>query len=252
MSNEILVTSAGAILELRLNRSEKKNAITAAMYSDLADALVAAAADDRVRVVTILGEGAAFTAGNDLKDFMESPPLDRDQPVFRFIDAISTFPKVLIAGVSGSAVGIGTTLLLHCDLVVAAPDAVFSLPFVDLGVVPEAASSLLLPRLIGQQRAAKHLILGDPIDAATALSYGLVSEIVAREGLDETVRQMAQRIAAKPPEAVRLAKHLLRHEDESISDRVARESEAFSARLTSVEAMEAFRAFFEKRPPNFS
>lgn len=251
MADEILVSSSGAITELRLNRPDKKNAITAAMYAALADALEAAAEDTGIRAVTIVANGDTFTSGNDINDFMASPPLDMDQPVFRFLRAISTFPKVLIAGVAGQAVGIGTTLLLHCDLVVAAPDAVFTMPFVDLALVPEAASSMLLPRLIGPQRAAKHLILGEPIDAETALGYGIVTEIVASEKLEERVREMATRIAKKPPEAVRIAKRLIKAEDEPVASRMAREAEAFATRLTSPEAMEAFRAFFEKRPPNF-
>lgn len=250
MSEEIMVSTNGAVTELRFNRPDKKNAITAAMYTALADALQAAAADDRVRVVTILANGDIFTSGNDIADFMQSPPLDMDQPVFRFLTAISTFPKILVAGVTGLAVGVGTTLLLHCDLVVAAPNASFTLPFVDLALVPEAASSMLLPRLIGPQRAAKHFILGDAIDAETALSYGLVTEVAAGD-IEARVREIAARIATKPPEAVRLAKALLKTEDEPVPARIAREAEAFAGRLTSAEAMEAFRAFFEKRPPNF-
>jgi enoyl-CoA hydratase/carnithine racemase len=171
--------------------------------------------------------------------------------VFRFLRAISTFPKVLVAGVQGAAVGVGTTLLLHCDLVVAAPDAVFSLPFVDLALVPEAASSLLLPRLIGPQRAARHLILTDPIDAEAALAYGFVTQIAPEGGLEARVREIADRIAAKPPEAVRLTKSLLKAADEPVDARIAREAQAFASRLTSAEAREAFQAFFEKRPPNF-
>lgn len=251
MSEHILVSSKGPVTQIRLNRPDKKNAITAAMYSALADALNAAAADDGVRAVTILAEGDIFTAGNDLNDFLAAPPLDMDQPVFRFLTAISTFPKVLIAGVAGAAVGVGTTLLLHCDLVVAAPQARFTLPFVDLALVPEAASSLLLPRLIGPQRATKHLILGDPIDSETALSYGLVTEIAPEEELEARVQEIARRIAAKPPEAVQLTKALLKAENEPVAARIAREADAFASRLTSAEAREAFTAFFEKRPPNF-
>jgi enoyl-CoA hydratase/carnithine racemase len=252
MSHEILATPSGPILELRLNRPDKKNAITAAMYAALADLLNGAAQDPSVRAVTIFGSGGTFTSGNDLNDFRHNPPLDLDQPVFRFLEAISTFPKILIAGVAGQAVGVGTTMLLHCDLVVAAPNASFSLPFVDLGLVPEAASSLLLPALIGRHRAAKHLILGDPFDADTALGYGMVSEIVAEEALEARVRAMAERIAAKPPEAVRLTKKLIGQDPAAIAARIAEEGELFAGRLKSAEAAEAFAAFFEKRPPDFS
>jgi enoyl-CoA hydratase/carnithine racemase len=251
MTDDILISSDGPVRALRFNRPHKKNAITAAMYSALAEGLEAAAADPAVRVVTVTGQGDTFTAGNDLKDFMETPPLGQDQPVFRFLRAISSFPKPLVAGVSGAAVGVGTTLLLHCDLVVAAPSAIFSMPFVDLALVPEAASSMLLPRLIGPQRAAKHLILNEPFDVETALAYGLVTEIVAEAELQPRVDAIARRIAAKPPEAVRLTKALLRGPDEPVDARMAREGEAFAGRLQSAEAMEAFRAFFEKRPPDF-
>lgn len=250
MNDDILITRSGRILEVRLNRPDKKNAITSAMYAALAEALRSAAADPEVRVVTILGSGGTFTSGNDLKDFQQTPPLDLDQPVFHFLDAISTFPKVLVAGVEGAAVGVGTTLLLHCDLVLAAHSALFSLPFVDLALVPEAASSLLLPDLIGRHRAAKHLILGEPFDAATALGYGLVTELVTDE-LEARVRAVANRIAAKPPEAVRLTKQLLRSDEDAIRARIEKEAKLFAARLTSAEAAEAFRAFFEKRAPNF-
>lgn len=250
MTNDILSTRSGRILELRLNRPDKKNAITSAMYAALADALQAAAEDTEIRVATILGSGDNFTSGNDLKDFQQSPPLDPGQPVFRFLETISSFPKVLVAAVEGAAVGVGTTLLLHCDLVLAAPTALFSLPFADLGLVPEAASSLLLPALIGRHRAAKHLILGDPFDAETALGYGLVTEIVASD-LEARVRNVAGRIAAKPPEAVRLTKRLLRSDGEAIGARMREEADLFVGRLRSAEAAEAFAAFFEKRPPNF-
>lgn len=251
MSDELLVSSAGAVMRLQINRPDKRNAITTGIYAAMADALEAAADDPAIHVVTIMSKGEHFTAGNDLKDFLASPPLDADQPVFRFLKALAAFPKILIAGVQGAAVGVGTTLLLHCDLVIAAPDARFSLPFVDLGLVPEAASSLLLPRLIGPQRAVRHLVLGDPFDAETALRYGLVGDIVPEGALEQAVAKMAARIAAKPPEAVRLTKRLLRSESSGVEARIAEEAEAFAGRLRSAEAIEAFTAFFEKRPPYF-
>jgi enoyl-CoA hydratase/carnithine racemase len=250
MTDDILTTRTGRILELRLNRPDKKNAITAAMYAAMAEGLRSAAGDADVRVVTIVGSGGSFTSGNDIKDFQQTPPLDLDQPVFHFLEAISTFPKVLVAGVEGPAVGVGTTLLLHCDLILAAPSAIFSLPFVDLGLVPEAASSLLLPELIGRHRAAKHLILGDSFDAETALGYGLVTDIVVSD-LEARVRSVAERIAAKPPEAVRLTKRLLRSNGDAVRARIEEEGKLFARRLASAEAAEAFTAFFEKRPPNF-
>jgi enoyl-CoA hydratase/carnithine racemase len=247
---DILISSGNRIVELRLNRPGKKNAITREMYAVLANALDAAAADPATRVVTIMGSGDCFTAGNDLHDFLQAPPLDLDQPVFRFLKAISTFPKPIVAGVHGPAVGIGTTMLLHCDLVLAAANASFSFAFVDLGLVPEAGSSLLLPRLIGQQRAARHMLLAEPFDAETARGYGLVADIVAEDALETRVQDMARRLSAKPPEAVQLAKQLLRRESGTIAERIAEEGEIFAQRLQSAEAREAFTAFFEKRPPN--
>lgn len=251
MSDHIVVEARGAVLELRIERPDKKNALTHAMYAALADALEAAAGDDAVSVVTVTGSGGVFTSGNDLKDFQETPPVGIDKPVYRFIRAIAAFPKILVAGVSGPAVGIGTTMLLHCDLVVATPSASFHMPFVDLGLVPEAASSLLFPRLVGPQTAARHLILGDPFDAETALRYGLVGEIVEEDALADRVRGLAQRVAAKPPEAVRLTKRLIRSGHDAVEQRYREEGDLFAARLRSPEAAEAFRAFFEKRPPKF-
>jgi enoyl-CoA hydratase/carnithine racemase len=250
MTDDILTTRTGRMLELRLNRPAKKNAITSAMYATLAEALGAAAEDSELRVVTILGSGGTFTSGNDLRDFQQAPPLDLDQPVFRFLRAISTFPKPLVAGVEGLAVGVGTTMLLHCDLVIAAANAQFSMPFVDLALVPEAGSSLLLPQLIGRHRAARHLMLGEPFDATTAFGYGLVTELVTSD-LETRVTQVAEKIAAKPPEAVRMTKRLLRSGEEAVAARIEEEAKLFAARLSSPEAMEAFTAFFEKRPPNF-
>ena len=203
MTDEISRQRSGAVLELRFNRPDRKNAITGAMYAALAEALDDAGGNEGIRVVTLSGAGGTFTAGNDLRDFQQSSPGEAERPVADFLEAISTFPKVIVAGVTGPAVGVGTTMLLHCDLVLAAPSALFSLPFVDLGLVPEAGSSLLLPRLIGRQRAAKHLILGEPFDAETALRYGLVTEIVPEDALDARVREVAERVAAKPPDAVR-------------------------------------------------
>ena len=247
MSGHVIVDTLGPVMALRLNRPDKKNALTHAMYSALADALDRAAGDESLRAATILGSGGVFTAGNDLKDFMEAPPRDTDQPVYRFLRAISSFPKPLIAGVTGPAVGIGTTMLLHCDLVAATPSALFHMPFVDLGLVPEAGSSMLFPRLVGPQLAARHLLLGEPFDAETALRYGLIGEIVAEEALEARVSELAARVAAKPPEGVRLTKRLIRGEEEPVAARIEREGELFSQRLQSAEAAEAFRSFFDRR-----
>jgi enoyl-CoA hydratase/carnithine racemase len=251
MSDEIQRSVTGPVMEIRLNRPDKKNAITVTMYAALADAFEEAAREPAIRVVTVSGSGGLFTAGNDLRDFQQSREGGPDMPVFRFLRAIASCPKIVIAGVSGQAIGIGTTMLLHCDLVLASPSAIFSLPFVDLALVPEAASSLLLPRLIGRQRAAKHLILGDPFDAETALGYGLVTEICAEEKVETRLLEMARRIAAKPPEAVALTKRLITATEGTIGERMAEEGRMFEQRLLSAEAAEAFSAFFEKRTPNF-
>lgn len=241
----------GAVLHLALARPAKKNAITRAMYTGLADALEAAATDREVRAVVLSGTEGVFTAGNDLGDFLMDPPTGPESPVFRFLAAASTFPKPLIAAVAGPAVGIGTTILLHCDLAYAAPDARFKMPFVDLGLVPEAASSLLLPRTAGPMRAAGWLLFGEVFSANDALQGGLINEICD----DPTARALdrAQTLAAKPPEAVRLTKALLRRADAAaVQETMAVEGDHFSARLTSPEAQEAFTAFFEKRAPDFS
>jgi enoyl-CoA hydratase/carnithine racemase len=244
---EILVTIRGPVMEIRLNRPDKKNAITVAMYAALADAFEQAAADAAIRAVTISGSsGGVFTAGNDIADFMAVRPGGEDMPVFRFLRAIAGCPKVVVAGVEGFAVGIGTTMLLHCDLVLAAPQTTFSMPFVDLGLVPEAASSLLFPRLVGRQRAAKHLLLCDPFDAETALGYGLVTEIVPAENLEDHLRTTADRIAAKPPEAVRLTKQLLIAPEDIVKERIAAEGALFEERLAAPEAAQAFAAFFAR------
>ena len=251
MTEFILCDVRGPVMELRLNRPDKKNALTHEMYAALSERLDEAERDDDVLVVTVTGSGGAFTSGNDLRDFQEAPPVGSDKPVYRFQRTIARFPKILVAGVAGPAVGIGTTMLLHCDLVVAAPSAQFHLPFVDLGLIPEAASTLLLPALIGPQRTARHLILAEPFDASTALAYGIVGEIVEEAALEGRVRELALKVAAKPPEAVRLSKRLIREEREPVIDRIDKESELFARRLHSPEAAEAFRAFFEKRAPDF-
>lgn len=239
-------------MEIRLQRPEKRNAITAAMYAALADALARAADEAAIRAVLISGEGEAFTAGNDLRDFLARPPQAEDGPVFRFLRAVATAPKPLVAAVQGAAVGIGVTMLLHCDLVVAAANARFSLPFVNLGLVPEAASSLLLPRLVGHQRAAEMLLLGEAFDAEAARACGLVNRVVAEGDLIDAARTLAGALAARPPEAVRLAKALLKGDGAAVAGRMAEENRHFRERLKSAELREAVAAFFEKRAPDFA
>lgn len=247
---EIIVTVADRIMEIRINRPEKRNAITAAMYAAMADALEQAADDGQVRAVMIVGSGGHFTAGNDLRDFQDPAALDVDRPVFRFLSAIATFPKVLIAGVVGSAVGIGTTLLLHCDLVVAGREAKFALPFVNLGLIPEAGSTLILPALIGRQRAAKLLLLGDPFGAEEALDYGIVTEVVDDGSVEEATRTLALRIAAKAPNAVMISKRFMTS-SAAVEQRIGEEAAEFADLLQSAEVAEAIAAFYEKRAPRF-
>ena len=248
---EILTSQADGILTVSFNRPEKKNALTGAMYATLADTLEAADSDRTVRVILFTGNGGAFTAGNDLQDFLNNPPQGDDTPVFRFLRAISTASKPMIAAVCGVAVGVGTTMLLHCDLVYAAGDAKLSLPFVNLALVPEAASSLLLPAMIGHHRAAELLLLGEPFTAETAKEYGIVNMIVSSEQLLDTALTAARKIAAKPPTAVRLTKQLLRQSRGDVAGQMAAEGVHFRAQLKSAEAREAMTAFFEKRPPKF-
>jgi|HubBroStandDraft_1064217.scaffolds.fasta_scaffold00066_20 enoyl-CoA hydratase/carnithine racemase len=252
MAEQVEFARANFILEIRLNRPEKKNAITEAMYAAMAAALVEAEPDPAIRVVLFSGNGSAFCAGNDLSDFVASPPVGTEAPVFRFLRAVSESSKVLIAGVQGAAIGIGTTLLLHCDLVVAAKGARLALPFVNLGLVPEAASSLLLPRLIGHQRAAELFLLGESFDAATALGFGLVNRVVEEDEVLATARGLAQKVAAKAPSAVRLIKRLMRSKSATVRERMEEEARDFAGQLGSAELQEAVTAFFEKRAPDFS
>lgn len=250
MTEHIRVTIADGIAEIRFDRPAKKNAITGAMYAAMRDALLGCADDDRVRVVLFTAAGDSFTAGNDLADFMA--PREGEQAVHGFLRAIATAPKPLVAAVRGNAVGVGTTMLLHCDIVVAGTTARLQVPFVNLGLVPEAASSLLLPRVLGHQRASAMVLLGEALDAGTALAAGLVNRVVADDQLDATARDMATALAAKAPTAVRLAKALLKGDSAEVLARMDAEGVHFAAQLKSAECKEAIGAFYEKRAPNFS
>jgi enoyl-CoA hydratase/carnithine racemase len=251
--NKILTEHEDGVLRIQFNRAEKKNAITAAMYQALAHALRNAERESAVRVVLIHGAPDAFTAGNDLQDFLASPPRSNDAPGFQFLRAIHEFPKPLIAAVSGLAVGIGTTMLLHCDLVYCAPGTRFSLPFVNLGLCPEAGSSFLLPRLAGYQKAAELLMLGETFAAETAKEIGLINAIVPAEALVATAMATAKKLAAKPAASLRETKMLMKQGiHEAVKLAMGDEGEAFRERLASPEAKEAFTAFLEKREPDFS
>jgi enoyl-CoA hydratase/carnithine racemase len=250
---EILVHTEAAVMTITLNRAEKKNSLTAAMYATLADALDSASQDAAVRVVVIQGHELIFSAGNDINDFLSVPPDTSDAPVFRFLRLLSTFAKPLVAAVCGPAVGIGTTLLLHCDLVYAGDNAAFSLPFVNLGLCPEAASSLLLPQLMGHQRAAEALLLGEPFSAETALEVGLINRIVPPAEANALAQMQAQKLAAKPLSSLLETKRLMKLGNAPvIAGRMAEEISSFGRMLREPAAREAFTAFVEKRRPNFT
>lgn len=255
MAEEIVSHVDGGILRIEINRPEKKNALTAAMYSAMADALERGQNDPAVRVVLIHGQQDIFTSGNDLQDFMNFNPNEplESRPVYRFLRAMSTAPKPIVAAVNGAAIGVGTTLLLHCDLVYAGESAVLQLPFVNLGLCPEAASSHLLPRLAGHLRAAEMLLLGEPFPAHRAREIGLVNEVLPDTQVLERALAKAHRLATQPPESVRITKQLLKQaEADTVERAMAAEIKLFFERLTSAEAKEAFQAFVEKRKPDFS
>lgn len=253
----ILTRIEQGVLTIEFDRLDKKNAITAAMYQQMADALRAAAGDDAVRAIVVRGKDEIFTAGNDLEDFLKRPPSSEEDaakaPVFQFLYEISHAVKPLVAAVSGPAVGIGTTLLLHCDLVYAAEGARFSLPFVQLGLCPEAASSLLLPRLAGYQRAAEKLLLGEPFHAQEAQQIGLVTRVVPAAELHDFALAQARKLAALPASSLRETKRLMKGFDTAqMETQMAQEGAVFRRLLQSPEAKEAFTAFFEKRKPDFT
>lgn len=254
MTEHVVITTDAGVMEIKFNRADKRNALTQVMYGAIADAFAVAADDPAIRCVVVCAAGDHFCAGNDIADFAVRPetPSNIETQVSRFLKAISTAPKPLVAAVQGNAVGVGTTMLLHCDLVVAATSVRLALPFANLGLVPEAASSLLLPRLVGWQRAAEAFFLGDVIDAQTAFAWGIVNRVADPEDVLATAHALAQRLAAKSPAALRHTKALMRGAPEDVADRMKAEGVLFSAQLKSPEAKEAFAAFFEKRKPDFS
>jgi enoyl-CoA hydratase/carnithine racemase len=254
MVDQVVISAARRVLRLRLNRPEKKNALTHAMYRTLAEALERADSDPEVRAITISGTGDAFTSGNDLADFLDGRPLDAESPAMRFLAAISKARKPALAGVNGIAVGIGVTMLLHCDLVYAAQDATFQTPFVNIGLVPEAASSLLLPRLIGYHRAAELFFLGNKFDAQAAREMGLVNGIVSKISLETVIGEVAAALAAKPAASLRITKALLKGDavDAAVSARMEEERSYLEQQLRSPEAHEAMEAFLQKRTHDFS
>ena len=253
MTDELKVGVSEGLCELRFDRPARKNAITTAMYAALADGLEQAAADAQVRVALLCGSDTAFTAGNDLGDFLNTPPEGGEAPVHRFLRTLSTFPKPLVAAVCGPAVGVGTTMLLHCDLVYAGDNARFSLPFVNLGLCPEAASSLLLPAIAGYQRAAEKLLLGEPFDADEARELGFVNRVLPAAEVEGHARAQAAKLVALPLSSLVATKGLMKQARGSwVAEAMQRESESFGRMVREPAAREAFSAFLEKRKPDFS
>jgi enoyl-CoA hydratase/carnithine racemase len=240
----------GSTLIIRFARPAKKNALTIAMYERLNAALGEAAKDPAIKAVVFGSTSEVFTAGNDLADFMGNPPTGEDSPVFRFITALAAFEKPLIAAVDGKGVGLGLTLLLHCDFVYCTERTSLVTPFVNLGLVPEAASSLLLPKLVGHARAAEILLLCEPIDGKKAHAWGLVNEVLAPDQVMPKALETAKKLAEKPPRALALSKALLK-DSALVKERMGKEGALFIEQLASPEVAEAITAFFEKRKPNF-
>jgi enoyl-CoA hydratase/carnithine racemase len=241
------------ILTLHINRPDKKNALNLGMYQALADGLRRADMDDNVRVLLIRGGEECFTSGNDLADFLSAPPTGQESPVMQFLLAISESRKPIVAAVNGLAVGVGVTMLLHCDLAYAGSGATFQMPFVNLGLCPEAGSTLLLPRIMGHQRAAELLLLGEVFNAEKACSLGIVTEVCPDGDVLATARNRALQLAAQPAAAVRLSKELLKRDYAAqLRETILEEGKQFVARLRSPEAAEALQAFMQRRKPDFS
>ena len=248
MSEHVLIERRGAVQVIRLNRPEKKNAITRAMYAAMAEALKAGDADETVRCHVLLGQPGAFSAGNDLADFMAvAAGGEGGEEVYDFLLALAGAGKPLVSGVDGIAVGIGTTIHMHCDLTLATPKTVFSTPFVDLGLVPEAGSSLLGPAIMGHQRAFAMLAMAEGLPAEEAQAAGLIHRVVGEGELESAVFKAAEALAAKPPEALRIARNLLRGPRDDVVARIREEGEHFRARLKSDEARAAFMAFMSRK-----
>ncbi|HKT96723.1 MAG TPA: enoyl-CoA hydratase [Paraburkholderia sp.] len=252
MSNEILIARENGVMTITINRPERKNALTPAMYQAMTEVLASAQEDAAVRAVLLRGHAGIFTAGNDIEDFLKSPPTGGDSPVSRFLKTIATFEKPLVAAVAGAAIGVGTTLLLHCDMVYAADTARFAMPFAQLGLCPEAASSLLLQRVAGYQGAAEKLLLGDTFDAVEAHRMGFVNRVLPAVELDAFVSVQLAKLVALPASSLRVTKALMKRASEhEIKTQMSEEAVHFVKMLLAPEAREAFTAFLEKRKPDF-
>ena len=251
MSIKTAILNGVATIEIA--RPEKKNALTGAMYRAMADGLNAAATDPAVRAVLITGQPGIFTSGNDIEDFMQRPMDGSESPPIVFMRAMLGCDKPIVAAVTGAAIGIGTTLLLHCDFVYVSDEARLAMPFVSLGLVPEFASSLIVPQLLGNVRAAEKILLGDPFTGAEAVEYGIANAVLPADEVAPHARRVAERFNALPPGAVQESKRLLRRARAAATmETIGVESEIFARRLRSPEAQEAFSAFFQKRKPDFS
>ena len=249
----IKTVTADRVARIAFDRPDKKNAITRDMYTQLARALAAADADGEVRAILLQGTAECFTSGNDVNDFLKGPFGGEGSPTWQLFKALPALQKPIVAAVGGPAVGIGTTLLLHCDLVYAAANARFQLPFVPLGIVPEFGSTFILPLLAGYQRAAEVLMLGQPFGAQKAHELGIVTAVVAQEDLFKEAEKAAATLAALPRESLRLTKRMMRTTHEkAIGERIMEEGRLVLERLRSPEAKEAMSAFLEKRKPDFS
>ncbi len=250
---DILTHRDAGVCTITLNRVDKKNSITTVMYQAMADALKLAQSDAVTRVVVFQGHETIFSAGNDIADFLNKPPAGQDSPVFQFLHAIASFSKPIVAAVNGPAVGIGTTMLLHCDLVYAGDNAAFSMPFVNLGLCPEAASSLLVPQMMGYHRAAEALLLGEPFMAEAALEIGLVNRVVPPLETNTYAQSVARRLAAKPISSLIETKRLMKkNQGLLVAQVMTEEGASFGRMLREPAAREAFGAFMEKRKPDFS
>lgn len=253
MTDLIQTSLQDRVLTLRINRADKKNALTQAMYAALADALKDAETNNDVRVVLFAGAPDAFSAGNDLQDFLKNPPKGDDAPVARFMRTLAAFPKPVVAAVNGVAVGIGVTLLLHSDLVYAGQNARLQMPFVNIGICPEFASTYILPRLMGHVRAVELAMLGEPFTAAKALEYGLVNAVLPDAELEAHALERARKLAQQPPNALRVTKRLLKRWTlETAQEAIKLEADHFIPMLSQPEALEAMGAFMQKRKPDFS
>jgi len=249
----IKTATLNGVATVEIARPEKKNAITQAMYQQMADAINAAAADAGVRAVLITGQPGIFTSGNDIEDFMQRPPGNLESPAFVFMKALMGCEKPVIAAVTGAAIGIGTTMLLHCDFVYVSDEARLAMPFVSLGLVPEFASSLIVPQLMGNARAAEKILLGDPFTGADAVEVGIANAVLPANEVVNHARRIAERFNALPPGAVRDTKKLMRRaRSQAALETIGVEGKVFAERLQSPEAKEAFSAFFQKRKPDFS